>query len=79
MIILYSKSNPFCPACDKAKRLLTSLGIEFKVVDISSDFQAFDFMIDEGHRTMPQIYKDGKVFIEGGYAGLEKAHAEGKI
>jgi len=26
--------------------------------------------VDQGHRTVPQIYKDGQVFVEGGYKGL---------
>jgi len=28
--------------------------------------------MSEGHRTVPQIYQDGKLFVEGGFQGLSK-------
>jgi len=28
------------------------------------------FMQSEGHKTVPQIYKDGTIFVDGGYEGL---------
>jgi hypothetical protein len=30
----------------------------------------------EGHRTVPQLYKDGKLLVEGGYTGLAKQPAK---
>lgn len=77
MIIVYSKQN--CPACEQAKHLLTTIGKEFKVVDTTTDFDAFELMIDNGHRSFPQIYQDGKLLIAGGFAGLKAAHERGEI
>lgn len=73
-VIVYSKNN--CPACAKAKALLDNLGISYEVKMVDRDMDAMDFMVERNHRTMPQIYKDGEVVVEGGYAGLEKMSAE---
>ena len=35
------------------------------------------FILSEGHRTMPQIYKDGKLFVEGGFQGLQGLGIDG--
>jgi glutaredoxin len=32
--------------------------------------------MEAGHRTVPQIYKDGKLFVEGGYQGLSKLNED---
>ena len=34
--------------------------------------EARQFIMEAGHRTVPQIYKDGKLFVEGGFQGLSK-------
>lgn len=70
MLTVYSKSN--CPFCDRAKMLLTQKGIAFEEVRVDQDPEARDFIVNAGHRTVPQIYKDGKVFVEGGYQGLAR-------
>jgi glutaredoxin 3 len=70
MLTVYSKSN--CPFCDKAKYLLTQKGVEFKEVRVDLDQQARQFIVDAGHRTVPQIYQGNKLFVEGGYQGLAK-------
>ena len=70
MLTVYSKAN--CPFCVQAKNLLTLKGIEYEEVRIDLDTAAREFVLSEGHRTVPQIYKDGKVFVEGGYQGLSK-------
>ena len=70
MLTVYSKSN--CPFCDRAKMLLTQKGIAFEEVRVDLNPEARDFIVNAGHRTVPQIYKDGKVFVEGGYQGLAK-------
>jgi len=68
MLTVYSKSN--CPFCDKAKYLLNQKGIQFNEVRVDQDSEARTFIVNEGHRTVPQIYKNGKLFVEGGYQGL---------
>lgn len=70
MLQVYSKSN--CPNCDKTKMLLKNKGIEFEVVNIEEDQDAREWLLDQGHRAVPQLYLDGKLFVEGGYSGLAK-------
>ncbi len=68
MLTLYTKNN--CGYCLQAKALLKNNDIPFEEVNIETDTNAKEFVITEGHRTMPQIYKDGKLFVEGGFQGL---------
>ena len=74
MITVYSKNN--CPYCVQAKNLLKLKGIEFEEIRIDQDSEAREFMLGEGHRTVPQIYRDGKLLVEGGYQGLSKQSNE---
>ena len=74
MLTVYSKNN--CPFCDKAKHLLTQKNIPFEVVNIDQDPDAREWLIAQGHRTAPQLYLDGKLFVEGGYQGLAKLSDE---
>jgi len=69
MITLYTKDN--CPYCDGAKQLLKSWGEDYTEVDIMQE-GVRDFLIAEGHKTMPQIYYNNKLLVEGGYTGLSK-------
>jgi glutaredoxin 3 len=70
MITVYSKNN--CPFCVQAKNLLKLKGVEFEEVKIDENNEAREFVLTEGHRTVPQLYKDGKLLVEGGYQGLAK-------
>jgi glutaredoxin 3 len=70
MLTVYSKNN--CPFCVKAKYLLDQKGIAFEEIKIDEDSDAREFIVGAGHRTVPQIYKDGKLFVEGGFEGLSK-------
>jgi glutaredoxin len=56
-VIVYSKKN--CPACERAKALLTKNGVEFEVKNIDTDLDAMDFVVSKKHRAMPVVYKDG--------------------
>ena len=69
MITVYSKNN--CPFCQQAKNLLTRKGIQYEEVNIDLDAEAKRFIMSSGHRTVPQIYKDGQVLVENGYQGLK--------
>lgn len=69
MITVYSKKN--CPFCDQAKALLKMKGKEYIEVKIDEDAEARDFVVGQGHRTVPQIYQDGKLLVEGGFQGLK--------
>ena len=70
MITVYSKNN--CPFCVQAKNMLKMKGIDFAEVKIDEDAEARDFIVAQGHRTVPQIYRDGTLLVEGGYQGLAK-------
>ena len=74
MITVYSKNN--CPYCVQAKNLLQLKGIVFEEVKIDEDSEAREFVLGEGHRTVPQIYQHGKLLVEGGFQGLKKQPEE---
>jgi glutaredoxin 3 len=74
MLTVYSKNN--CPFCEQAKGLLTKKGISFDVVKIDEDNEAREWLLEQNHRTVPQLYLDGKLFVEGGYQGLAKLSDE---
>lgn len=60
----------------QAKNLLTLKGVEFTEIKIDETPEAREFVLAEGHRTVPQIYKDGTLFVQGGYQGLSKLTEE---
>lgn len=74
MITVYSKNN--CPFCVQAKNLLTLKGIQYEEVNIEENPDARTFILEQGHRTVPQIYQDGKLLVEGGFQGLSKLTEE---
>ena len=74
MLTVYSENN--CPFCVKAKHLLETKGIAYTEVKIDETPEAREFVMAEGHRTVPQIYKDGQLLVEGGYQGLAKQDEE---
>ena len=74
MITVYSKNN--CPYCVQAKNLLQLKGIAFEEVKIDENSEAREFVLGEGHRTVPQIYQAGKLLVAGGFQGLQKQPEE---
>ncbi len=74
MITVYSKSN--CPFCVQAKNLLTLKNIQFEEINIEQDADARAFVLAQGHRTVPQIYRNGQLLVEGGFQGLSKLTEE---
>jgi glutaredoxin len=74
VITVYSKNQ--CPYCDQAKAYLKSKNISYREIKIDEDPEAREFVVAQGHRTVPQIYMDGKIFVEGGWQGLSKMTAE---
>jgi glutaredoxin len=74
MLTVYSKD--LCSNCVQAKNYLKSKNINFREINIEHDLEAREFIINQGLRTMPQIFMDGKIFVEGGWAGLSKMTAE---
>jgi hypothetical protein len=70
MITVYSKNN--CPYCVQTKKLLDLKGVTYQEVKIDEDPVAREFILAEGHRTVPQIYQDNKLLVEGGFQGLSR-------
>ena len=68
MITLYTKDN--CQYCDGAKALLKSMNEEYVEMDATIE-ENRDFLVANGHRSVPQIYFEGKLLVEGGYTGLK--------
>jgi glutaredoxin 3 len=66
-MIVYSKT--VCPFCVQAKSLLKSKGIEFTEINIEEDMIGREFLLEEGLRSVPQIY-DGETYI-GGFDKLQ--------
>lgn len=75
MLTVYTKKN--CGYCMQAKALLKNNDIPYEEVNIEENTEARDFVINEGHRTMPQIYHNGKLFVDGGFTGLNSLGVEG--
>jgi glutaredoxin len=74
MLTVYSKNH--CPFCDQAKALLKKKDIAFEEIKIDENADARQFIMEAGHRTVPQIYRNGQLFVEGGYTGLAKLTPE---
>ena len=80
MIKVYSKAG--CPQCESAKRLLDEWNIEYEVIRIDLDNDARNFLLGEGHRSVPQLYVGDKLLVEGGFPALRMMSSEdfkGKI
>jgi glutaredoxin len=74
MLTVYSKNH--CPFCEQAKELLKRKDIPFEVVKIDENNEAREWLLEQKHRTVPQIYLGDKLFVEGGFQGLVKLSNE---
>jgi len=74
MLTIYSKT--VCSYCVNAKNYLKAKDIPFREINIEQDARAREFIQSQGLRTVPQIFMDGKIFVEGGWSGLSKMSAE---
>jgi glutaredoxin 3 len=70
MITVYSKDG--CGYCTLAKDYLTKNNFEFEEIRIDLDKEKRDWIVEQGHRTVPQIYYKGKLLVEGGGMALSK-------
>jgi len=69
MITVYTKNN--CGFCMMGKAMLSKYGYQYTEINIEEDTDAMEFIISQGHKTMPQFYQDGDLFVEGGFSGLK--------
>lgn len=68
MYIIYGRSN--CPYCDKAKELLSSMGIDFTYINVQDLPVVWrrENLTLKGFTTLPQIFRTERI---GGYSELE--------
>jgi glutaredoxin 3 len=57
-VVVYSKAN--CPACVKVKNELTLKAVPFTEVRVDLEPSMREFLIREGHKSVPQVYVDGE-------------------
>ena len=73
---IYSKD--WCPYCAKAKALLAAKGLEYVEVDVTSDLEREQEMVERSQRrTVPQIFIEGESI--GGYDDLAHLNATGEL
>jgi glutaredoxin len=53
-----------------AKQWLDKNGFAYEEIRVDTNPEARQFLIEEGHRTMPQIYHKGKLLVSGGGQAL---------
>lgn len=70
MLQVYSKNN--CPICVQAKTFLDRKNVPYEEIKIDEDAAARQMLLAAHHKSVPQIYHNGKLFVEGGFAGLSK-------
>ena len=74
MIKIYTKTT--CPYCDQAKQLLEAFGFEYKAINIEQDTGARAWLLEQGHKSVPQIYINDTL-LQGGFNGLQTAGKTG--
>lgn len=67
-LTVYTKDG--CGYCVMLKTLLEKKGFEYEEVNISENHDARTMLKAQGHKTVPQIYQNGELFVEGGYRGM---------
>jgi glutaredoxin 3 len=72
-------TTPMCPYCVRAKRLLSSKGVEFIEIDLWQFPARREEMIAraQGRRTVPQVFVDGQSL--GGSDDLQALEAAGRL
>ena len=66
-LTVYTRDD--CPFCDRAKALLESKGVAYNTINIEVLTEAREFLLDQGLRSVPQIF-NGTTLIQGGFQGL---------
>lgn len=79
MIIVYTK--PGCGYCVKAKNWLSLHDFQYTEIDVIQDYDSYHFLIDAGHKSLPQIYTKNaddapNLLVEGGFDGLSNITPE---
>ena len=68
----------YCPYCIRAKELLKRKGIPFEEINLDGKLDELNALKDRtGHRTVPQIFIDGKLI--GGFTELAGMDSRGEL
>ena len=51
-------TNPNCVQCDQTKRYLDRVGIDYKTVDLSTNPEALEMVLEMGHKSAPVVITD---------------------
>jgi glutaredoxin len=73
MLLVYTKND--CPYCDRAKALLESKSVPYKAINIQENPEAREFLMNQGLRSVPQIFDD-TTLLPGGFQGLDSKPQE---
>jgi glutaredoxin 3 len=66
----------YCPYCTRAKQFLKSHDIDFETVDVTTDAEKRDWLVETtGMRTVPQIFVGDESV--GGYTDMQALHRGG--
>ena len=79
MALVQIYTTSYCPFCVRAKLLLKQKGVDYEELDVTSDEELREKMIDlsGGRRTVPEIFINGK--IVGGYEELKALDDAGEL
>ena len=79
MLKIYTK--PDCMYCALTKSILEQYQIPFSLIDVSQQTASRKFLVEAGHKTVPQIYHRGELFCDGytELAEMTKEDIENKI
>ncbi len=69
MYTIYSGNR--CQYCDMAKGLLKAKNIQFIEINIDRNPSAKEFVLNAGHRSVPQLYDDNHTHVGSGFEGIE--------
>jgi len=76
VVVIYS--TPFCGYCAAAKTLLSAKGVEFQEIDVFSEPQRRQEMMElTGRRTVPQIFIGDRHV--GGFDDLRALDTQGEL
>lgn len=68
----------YCAFCNRAKGLLRGKGIDFEEIDVTTDDDVREWLVETtGRRTVPQIFIDDRAI--GGYEELAKLDSRGEL
>jgi glutaredoxin len=68
-ITIYGKND--CRDCEAAKLFFETNEIPFEYKNISENTDDRTFLINQGHKAVPQFYFEGDLVIDGGWKAMQ--------